>query len=69
MEKRPWSLYRWGTDYAGIEIMIPVKCEEASTSSKGHPLHALARKTLTAFLQEVLESVIKIVNYVKTSNN
>ena len=34
------GLYRWGTSYAGIEIRIPVKSEEASTSSKGNLLHA-----------------------------
>ena len=34
MRKRVWGLYRWGTGYAGIEIMIPVECGEASTSSK-----------------------------------
>ena len=37
--KHVWGLYKCDTGYAGIEIMIPVGCEEASTSRKGHPLH------------------------------
>ncbi|XP_068228019.1 protein FAM200C-like [Palaemon carinicauda] len=37
--KRVWGLYGFGTGYAGIEIRIPIESEEASTSSKGHPLH------------------------------
>ena len=56
MRKHVWGLYRWGTGYAGFEIRIPVDSEEASASSKEHP----------ASKQEVLESVIKIVNDVKT---
>ena len=64
------GLYGWGTGYAGIKIRIPGESEDASTSSKGHTLqyhrYVLASKPFPASLQEVLESVIKMVNDVKT---
>ena len=59
------DFYRWGTGYAGIESRILVESEEASTSSEGHPRHD-SPICSRQYLREVLESVIKIVNYVKT---
>ena len=67
-----WSLYRWSSCYDGIPVRLYKKVKKLAPEAKGTHCfihrYALASKTLPTALKNILNLVVKIVNFIKAGS-
>ena len=67
MGKALWCMYRWSPSKSGFQMKVKEKSPEVGGVHCMIHRYTLACKTLPNFLEKVLNSVVKIVSFIKKS--